>query len=77
VMEWLMRLFSSPEVPGINRAHLHSTHCVGVTCGGPTMHTAVLILAGYVGFAWAAAALWVGWSLLLKSPHENRIEGRS
>jgi hypothetical protein len=41
------------------------------------MHTAVLILAGYVGFAWAAAALWVGWSLLLKSPHENRIEGRS
>ena len=31
------------------------------------MLTAILILAGYIGFSWAVAALWIGSFLLKKN----------
>jgi hypothetical protein len=41
------------------------------------MLTAILILAGYIGFSWAVAALWIGSFLLKKTPREALIEARS
>jgi hypothetical protein len=41
------------------------------------MHTIMLIMAGYIGFSWAVAALWVGTFLLKKTPREALIEARS
>jgi hypothetical protein len=40
------------------------------------MLTAILVLAGYVGFSWTVAAFWIGWSLFEKcsgKPIEARI----
>jgi hypothetical protein len=36
------------------------------------MHTTILILAGYIGFTWAVAAVWVGWSVLQTSRESAR-----
>jgi hypothetical protein len=41
------------------------------------MLTAILILAGYIGFSWAVAALWIGSFLLKKTPREALIKARS
>jgi hypothetical protein len=41
------------------------------------MLTPILILAGYIGFAWTVAALWIGWSLLEKLRERIRREAKT